>query len=643
MKVYRVLARVCVCFLLSTWLLFLLPVQSLAQTKKIDAFKRDLSKAGSKDSMGILLNLLLEKNSMPGDSIRKFVDLAEGLAGRNTSPEVRYLLNFYKVIVAQNEASSDQAISTCDSNIRAIENAALGPEVLLRFLQLKASLLVRKGLYEEALQAYFRVLEEAERVNNMDYQIAGRNGVGWVYMEKSEWRTAIDWFKKALATTEDLKILDKFTIVMTNIAATYNSIHENDSALDFVDRAITIALKTEDLRSVANGYAIKADILIDLNRKSEAAVAMKEALNVRKKIGDIYYIISDIFQLGLFHASTGDCQNGILISKEGIDLVNKYKVDSKRILLYEALAANYKACNDMESYAGVLERMITWKDSAAKAVSENALAEMSAKYNLQAKEQQIIRQELLLSRRNYIIYGSLVLFLLIGVIGVQYFAQYKSNQERKSMMDMARARDDERLRIAADLHDSIGSQLSFISRKLEIILSKKSEDVNPLSDFMNEMDANIRKTISDLRETIWTMKKERIDFSELADRLKLFAQQLLSETDVKLHISESHEAVVSFSSIESINFYRIVQEAINNAFRHARAKNITIRFVSSDEKGWRIEINDDGVGFDTKEVFEEHYGHENMKYRAKNMNVHLVVSSTAMSGTSVILSNRRVV
>ncbi len=621
--------------------LFLQPAPLSAQTAKIETIKRSLAAASGKDSLDILMKLLQEKNSMPGDSIRKYAELAEALYDLSAKPEYRYLLKFYKVIVAQNEASLDRAISTCDSNIVALENSTLDREYLLRFLQLKASLLVRKGLYEEGIRAFFKVLDVAEKAGNTEYQIAGKNGIGWIYMEKSENRSAIDWFKKALATTQDQVILDKFTIVMTNIAATYNSMGLNDAALEFVDRAIAIALRTEDLRSVANGYAIKADILIDLDRKREAALMLKEALAVRRKIGDIYYIVSDIYQMGLFYASIGDCNNGISICREGIDLINKYKVDSKRIILYEALAANYKACKEMESYAAVLENIIAWKDSAAKAVSESALAEMSAKYNLQTKEQQILRQELLLTRRNYIIYGSLILFLLVGIIGMQYFTQFKSKQERKSLMDMAKARDDERLRIAADLHDSIGSQLGFISRKIEIALNRDDKDRHPLMEFIRELDVAVRKTISDLRETIWTMKKERIDFSELSDRLKLFAQQQLSTApEVKLHIAEQHENAVSFSSIESINLYRIVQEAVNNSFRHAEANNVTIRFISSADKGWYIEISDDGRGFETGGIYEEHYGLENMNQRAKNMSVYLKVKSEKGAGTSVILSNR---
>lgn len=615
-----------------------------AQTVKINAFKKSLALADRKDSLDIIMNLLLEKNSMPGDSILKYVRLAESLEQDNPAIENTYMLNFYRIIVAQSESSLDQAISACDSNIRSLENIRLDIAYRLRFLHLKASLLVRKGSYEAATKEYFKLLELAQKEKNLEYQIAGKNGIGWVYMEKSEYQTAIDWFRKALSTTDDPEILNKFTVVLTNLAATFNSLHKNDSALIYVSKAISLAVDNEDLRIMANGYAIKADILLDLHKEKEAALALEEALSVRKKIGDIYYIISDMYQMGLFYANIGECRNGILICREGIALANKYKVESKKIILYEALAENYKACKDMASYARVLEEVIALKDSTSKAVSESALAEMSAKYNLESKEQKIVQQELMLSRRNFIIFGSLILFLLIGIIGLQYFAHYKSKQERKSFVDMARARDDERLRIAADLHDSIGSQLSFVSRKLEISLNKDKNDETALLEFLKDMDISVRKIISDLRETIWTMKKEKIDFSELSDRLKLFAQQQLSTApQVNLHITEIHEKAISFSSFASIHLYRIAQEAINNAFIHANAKNITIRFISPVQEGWRIEICDDGRGFDAAKVYEEHYGLENMNQRAKSIQINLRISSTAESGTSVILSNRETV
>ncbi len=644
MKKISVSASCAGCILALILILFAVGHPLPAQTQKIDFYKRALSQPGKKDSLSLVLNLLMEKNSMPGDSIRKYVEMAESLAGSSAGPEQKFLLNFYKAIIAQNEGSLDWAVSYCDSNIKAIQAELSDVTLLLRFLQLKASLLVRKGLYEEGIKAYFKVLDEAEKSGNVEYRIAGKNGIGWIYMEKSEFRPAIDWFLKALATTTDQEVLDKFTIVMTNVAATYNSMHQNDSALEYVNRAIAIALRTEDLRSVANGYAIKADILIDLGRKEEAALALREALNVRKKIGDVYYIVSDIYQMGLFYASNGDCNNGILICKEGIDLVNQYQLDSKKLILYEALSLNYKVCGDFKSYADILEKIIAWKDSAAKAVSESALAEMSAKYNLEAKEQQILRQDLLLSRRNYIIYGSLVLFLLIGIIGLQYFFQYKIKQERKSLMDMKRVRDDERLRIAADLHDNIGSQLGFISRKIEIALNRDTRDEHDRANFLHDMDVSVRKIISDLRETIWTMKKEKIDFRELSDRLKYFAQQQLSGSPgIKLHITEHHDKEVSFTSTESINIYRIVQEALSNAFSHSGAGNIVINFISAATEGWRIEIIDDGRGFQSDRIYVEHYGIENMKQRAENIHIFLEIKSVAAKGTTVVVSERKIV
>ena len=619
-------------------------VHCVGQTKGIDAARTKILTGGKDAKFSNIMELLKLKNSLSNDSLRKYVLLAELTKPKKIGKEDLYNLTYYKTLVLLKEAPFERAKFVCDSLINVMKREKAEHVGLLKIMHLKATLLVRNSKYEEAISSFFQVLKMAEKLNNKEFIVAGNNGVGWVYMEMENYNQAIGWFRKAIDTAGDTTFLKNFTVLMQNMAATFNSIHQNDSALKYLVPSINFAVEVEDLRSQANGYAIMADILIDLNKKEEAAVSLNKALEIRKKIGDVYYILSDMYQLAVFYASVKRCDEGINIAREGLALAKKTNTVSKYMILYEALAENYKSCGDMKEYAAVLENMIAMKDSINKVVSANALAEMSAKYDLEKKEQQIVRQELLLSRKNYLTYGSIVLLLLVIIIGVQYFRYYSHKQQSLSLLGVSKAREEERNRIAAELHDNIGTQLGYISRKIDFVREKGDGGKMENAIVLDDINTSARKAIADLRETIWALKKDQVKLRELADRLKVYAQKQFSpHPEVQVMIKENFDRDVLFTSTDSLNVFRIMQEAIYNAAHHSSGFTVSLLFESFMDGSWKLVVADDGKGFNTNEKFENHFGLENMIQRSKDIGAILDIKSELGKGTIVTLHKGSIV
>ncbi|MBK7966685.1 MAG: hypothetical protein IPK10_16355 [Bacteroidetes bacterium] len=440
----------------------------------------------------------------------------------------------------------------------------------------------------------------------------------------------------------DLKVLKTFTVLLQNMAATFNSLHQNDSALFYLLPSIQYAEEVQNLRSLANGHAIHADILIDLKKIEEAEVALNKALDIRKKIGDPFYVLSDMYQLSLFYSKVKQCEKGIQVANEGIVLASKINLSSKLLLLHEALASNYKSCGDKDGYIAELEQIGHLKDSINKVVSANALAEMSAKYELEEKEQQIQEQEFLLTKRNYINIGSVVLLVLMIIIGLQYFRYYKHKQSVMARLAVVNARDQERNRIAAELHDNIGTQLGYISRRLDFVKEHVAASDGNSILMIDEVNLSTRKTIADLRETIWALKKERINLRELSDRLKVFAQKQFSTIkNIDLILEENYESDVLFSSVDSLNVFRIIQEGIHNITQHANARTVFLSFKSSKNGSWTILLKDNGTGFDIRKRPVNHFGLEHMEQRAKEIAASLVIESNKENGTLISLSSTK--
>ena len=89
---------------------------------------------------------------------------------------------------------------------------------------------------------------------------------------------------------------------------------------------------------------------------------------------------------------------------------------------------------------------------------------------------------------------------------------------------------------------------------------------------------------------------------------------------------------------EALNIFRIFQEAINNAVKYSNADNILLTICTEAPSCYRISLHDNGKGFDTNERYKGHYGLENMRERATEIHLLLIITSSANNGTSVDLS-----
>ncbi|MEJ5261858.1 MAG: histidine kinase, partial [Ignavibacterium sp.] len=197
--------------------------------------------------------------------------------------------------------------------------------------------------------------------------------------------------------------------------------------------------------------------------------------------------------------------------------------------------------------------------------------------------------------------------------------------------EMEKRLSDEKLRISRELHDNIGSQLTFIISSLDNVLYKES-----ISDSKNSINAIRefgRNALSDLRNTIWAMKQQHGTF----DGLYLKVNELVSRlneslNDLKIEITNEVRSDFLLTSTQMLNLYRVIQEAIQNAIKHSGASFIKINFISNDSQLGFI-ITDNGKGFNLN---ENNFGNGiiNMKKRCSDIGGELLIESDN-SGTKI--------
>ena len=226
------------------------------------------------------------------------------------------------------------------------------------------------------------------------------------------------------------------------------------------------------------------------------------------------------------------------------------------------------------------------------------------------------------------------------IFGISYYVIGQRYQMKSRRLEMKQQLVNERERISRELHDNIGSQLSYISNNIDWLSEtegsfSKEEETSRLA-VINETAKNL---VADLRETIWAMKKESIMLDELADKLKSLLQaQCVLKPQMDVVITENIRKNYSFSPTEALNIFRTCQEAIVNSIRHSQAEKISFIIESDITEDFSFTIEDNGKGFDQQKHYTNHYGLENMMHRAVESGANLVISSTPGKGTKVVIS-----
>jgi signal transduction histidine kinase len=178
---------------------------------------------------------------------------------------------------------------------------------------------------------------------------------------------------------------------------------------------------------------------------------------------------------------------------------------------------------------------------------------------------------------------------------------------------------EQRLSISRDLHDNIGSQLTFIISSVDNVKYGFDITNEKLDNKLTNISSFAKDTILELRDTIWAMNSNEIIFEDLEIRINNFIEKAkLSKENISFSfIIDENLKNKKLTSVEGMNIYRTIQEAINNALKYAEADIIAVNIKQQNDQT-AINIKDNGKGFDEL-IVEKGNGLKNMKKRVEDI------------------------
>jgi signal transduction histidine kinase len=219
----------------------------------------------------------------------------------------------------------------------------------------------------------------------------------------------------------------------------------------------------------------------------------------------------------------------------------------------------------------------------------------------------------------------LIIILLLAML---FYVFYKNRINQIIKIEHMRSR------IAADLHDEIGSTLSSIF--LLSSMTRNSDKRSRLEEVLKKISENAQDILNAMDDIIWSVNPQDDSLKNLTIRLREYAISTCELKGIALYINMEEAANnVKLRMEERKDIYLITKEAINNTVKHSGCTKLEVTF-SVVNKQLEVVIIDDGCGFDPKTPTSRN-GMVNMQRRADQINAKLIIRSRKEKGTAIRL------
>jgi len=560
-----------------------------------------------------------------------------------------------------------------------------------RYVANYSAILSMEGKYDSALMLDFDGLNVAEKWNNKLWIHKAYFNIGGCYNYQLQYEKALSYYLKVEKYFEEIDNHRYLGLVYDVLQVLYRKLNEYSKAVNYGERAVNLLSG----KPTSNEYA---DALINLSNSymkvtppqtKKAMKGLTKALQIVKKnknfyleeiayieFGDLYYQVREMQKAKYFYTQAlmlnkkTNYKKGICFEKQGLAYCELYYNNFQKAekLAHEVLilANDKNFMKEKERALSMLAELelvkhnyigyrifLRQRDSVSYVImNDQIIRTIKDKETLYETEKQQIQIGLLQKDKKiqsiYII-GLIVIALLILTIGsilrhnlnrkkqlIEKDAELKSQRiselEKEKILTATQAilvgEENERKRLARDLHDGLGGMLSvvkfnFLNIKGNLVLQEK--DVQVFSNAIEMLDDSIRE----LRQVAHNLMPESLIRYGLKAALTDFCGCI---DIVKLHFFGEEKLLIEQFKVAS---FRIIQELVNNAIKHAAATEINVQVIIEPDR-MNIVVHDNGKGFDPSSIdYSQTNGLNSIQMRIESLNGTMSLLSQPGRGTEI--------
>lgn len=477
-----------------------------------------------------------------------------------------------------------------------------------------------KGVYDSAAYFYLEAITIHENRGEADRVTGPMINLGKVYLLLGDYENAREYLLKSIEYATAYEKLGHLVIAYTNLGMLEYEEKNFEQALEYYNLALPICDQIHDMASAANLLNNIGNIYFEqLADYQQAYQHYNKALSIHRELDRPYGMLVNLMNIAVIHEQWGNYTRALMINDSCLKLAVELGESGFRKQIYHNLFSVYY---NQKNYEKALEYHILYQelnDSLFNLEKTEAIADLTLRYEKEKYltrilnlENENLKQEVNLrtrtnQRNTYLTAGSglvLVLGFLIlfyrqknqkdRIIASQRIQQLEEEKNLLAARSIVEGQEEERKRIAKELHDGLGVLLSSAKmhfNTLKVSLPENKSLIDKAAKILEQATGDVRRISHNMMPGLLTKYgffEALLDLFEQLDDIKGLHAELVIEGS-KSRLPETME----------IMLYRIVQEMVNNTLKHANAKNILLKVQVLP-----VAINgvyiDDGKGFDPR-------------------------------------------
>lgn len=206
-------------------------------------------------------------------------------------------------------------------------------------------------------------------------------------------------------------------------------------------------------------------------------------------------------------------------------------------------------------------------------------------------------------------------------------------QKHNLAIKVIQAQEEERRRLAREIHDGPAQSIANLVFRVELIQKLIDKNLDKARNELKELKDMIRMSMKDVRKIIYNLRPMSLDDLGLIPTLKRYIDNYIKQTGIIIDFNVMGNKK-RLSNTYEVTIFRLIQEALNNTFKHAKASTGQIRLEYGQNK-INLFISDDGIGFDSSKVSDDKYGLISMKERCNLLGGSIKIDSKHNKGTII--------
>jgi signal transduction histidine kinase len=489
------------------------------------------------------------------------------------------------------------------------------------------------GNHDEALRLYMESAELFQKIGQPGREASLYNEIAVLHRKNKNMERSKEYVNAALTLYKIAYDTNGMATTLNNLGITHEIEGHLDSALYYYRTALGLYGQYECELCVSYCQDYMAGVFRLQNQFDSAFYYEAKSLEMRRKLKNTYAEAQSLMTMGEIYFEQAKFRDAITYFNECAVLCRQINFKDYERRAYEYLSHCYERSGDFKAALQYQIAFTRINDSLFNETRSKQISELQISYETEKKESEIQglrhRQQI----NNYVLTTTVIFSLMIVVGGLVVYRQQKSKNRLSQERAVKETEENERLRIAKDIHDELGSGLSKIHFLSQELLYKRHSDETKTT--MNSVIEISRDLIDNMRDLVWELNTENTSLDGLIARIREYSSDYLEDTPIRLVGSYSTDIPdIALGKIVYRNIFMTVKEALNNSVKHSGASHAYITVNISNGK-LVITIRDDGKGFIERPRGEGN-GLMNMKSRIRSIGGMFHIQSSA-AGTEVVL------